>query len=145
MMAKAQAAHGYWLNDPVLHLLPGTRDVELPENLGYVDRRGKRHIVPRGTRSDGMTSPAWSWGLIGAPLTPEYRRPCFLHDYHVKTQCVPSAYAHRLLRESLGDARAGRVWQCRVWVFWLLLVLFGPRWSYTANMSSHSADVLSAE
>jgi hypothetical protein len=122
-------ARGTWLNDPLLHLLPGTRDVELPEELVYVDRRGHRHVVPLGTRSDGMTSPAWSWGLIGSPLTPDYRRPCFLHDFYVATQAVPSAYAHQLLRETLEEAREGGLWRARVWTFWALTRLLGPRWS----------------
>lgn len=119
---------GYWLNDPVMHLLPGTRDVELPENLGYVDRRGVKHITPRLTRSDGLTSPAWSWGLIGSPLTPAYRRPAMQHDYHVTTRIIPSALAHQLLRESLEEAREGRFWRLRVAVFDWLVRRFGPSW-----------------
>lgn len=121
-------ARGTWLNDPVLHLLPGTRDVELPENLAYVDRRGHRHVVPRGTRSDGMTSPAWSWSLIGAPLTPDYRRPCFLHDFYVVTRLVPPAFAHQLLRETLEEARSGALWRVRVWLFWVITRVLGPSW-----------------
>jgi hypothetical protein len=96
-------ARGTWHNDPVLHQLPGTRDVELPEEFVYVDRHGHRHVVPARQRSDGMTSPAWSCGLIGSPLTPDYRRPCVLHDYHVRTQSIPSARASA----AAGDAGRG--------------------------------------
>jgi hypothetical protein len=119
---------GVWLDDPVLFLLPGTRDVELPVDLRYVDRRGQLHVAPKASRSDGMTSPAWSWGIIGSPLTPEYRRPCFIHDVQVRTKSVPWREAHLLLCEMLEEARDGRLWRWRVALFRALLLRWGPRW-----------------
>jgi hypothetical protein len=127
-MSPCQAERrGRWLNDPVLELLPGTRLVRLPEELVYIDRRGRRHVVPAGEVSDGMTSPAWSWGIIGSPLTPDYRRPCFLHDYYVVTLAIPLPEAHQLLKEGLLEARSGRLWRLRVWTFDWLVRRLGPK------------------
>lgn len=119
---------GRWLNDPVLELLPGTRLVRTPEPLVYIDRRGVEHVVPAGTTSDGMTSPAWSWGIVGSPLTPDYRRPTMLHDYYAVHRTVPSCAAHQLLKEGLLEARPGHAWRLRVWLFDFLVRHFGPRW-----------------
>lgn len=119
---------GRWLDDPELTLLPGRRDVRLPVPLRYRDRRGVLHTVPAGTESDGLTAPAWSWSIIGSPLTPDYRRPAIQHDYHCVTRLVPSAVAHQLLQETLEEARPGRLWRWRVAVFGWLVRTWGPRW-----------------
>lgn len=121
-------SRGNWLNDPVFELIPGKRDIRLPEDLHYVDRTGVTHTVPAGFVCDGMTSPAWTWSLIGAPITPEYRRPTALHDWYCVHRTIPAARAHALLRESLEEARPGRVWRWRVAVFDALVRWFGPRW-----------------
>lgn len=127
-MSAPQPSRGRWLNDPVLELLPGTRLVRTPVDLVYIDRRGRRHVAPAGSISDGMTSPPWSWGWVGSPLTPDYRRPCFLHDVYVVTRAIPSAEAHQLLKEGLLEAREGALWRLRVWAFDWLVRHFGPRW-----------------
>ncbi len=121
-------SRGCWLSDPVLELLPGSRNVRLPVSAGplvYVDRRGQRHEVPGGWISDGLTSPAWTWSIIGSPLTPRYRRPAFLHDFHVVTQLVSHAESVRLLRETLTE---GGTSSSRSTIFSLLVRLFGPSW-----------------
>lgn len=119
---------GRWLDDPALTLLPGRRDVQLPVPLRYRDRRGVLHTVPADTISDGLTAPAWTWSLIGSPLTPDYRRPAILHDYYCVNRLVPSHVAHQLLEESLEEERPGRLWRWRVAVFGWVVRRWGPRW-----------------
>ncbi len=121
-------SRGCWLSDPVLELLPGSRNVRLPVNAGplvYIDSMGERFEVPGGWISDGLTSPAWTWSVIGSPLTPRYRRPAFLHDFHVVTQLVSHAESLRLLRETLSEGGTGVT---RAQLFCELVRCFGPRW-----------------
>lgn len=119
---------GVWLSDPVLELLPGSRNVRLPVDaapLVYIDRMGDRFEVPGGWVSDGLTSPAWTWSVIGSPLTPRYRRPAFLHDFHVVTKCVSQAESVRLLYETLIE---GGTSVRRARFFTWLVKHFGPQW-----------------
>ena len=118
-------AVGRWLSDPVLELLPGTRDVRYPPDVVYVAANGARHVIPAGTVSDGLTAPAWTWGVIGSPLTPRYRRPAALHDVHVVTQSVSKRRSVELFYETLVEGGTSRA---RAWVFTRLVWWFGPRW-----------------
>lgn len=115
---------GHWSDDPVLDLLPGTRDIRLPVPLTYC-HAGTAYTIPAGFRSDGMTAPPWSWGLGGMPLSPRYRRPCLLHDWLCVTRPVPSIHAHHLLRAALLGEGVPR-WHA--WLIWRLVAWFGPRW-----------------
>lgn len=130
MPHRAYHRSGAWLSDPVLHLVPGTRTITLPEDLTYVAADGTRHTVPAGFQCDGMTSPPWTWGIIGSPLTARYRRPCILHDWYCVSHGIPSATAHHLLRVTL---REGGVSRWRAWLMWRLVAWFGPRWDSSAR------------
>lgn len=119
---------GRWLSDPVLELLPGSRNVRLPvaaDPLVYIDSMGTRYEVPGGWISDGLTSPAWTWSVIGSPLTPRYRRPAFLHDFHVLTRIVSQPESVRLLYETLLE---GGTSARRARFFTALVAVFGPQW-----------------
>jgi hypothetical protein len=116
---------GRWLANPVLELLPDSRDVRFREDCTYVAADGAWHTIPAGTRSDGLTAPAWAWSVIGSPLTPRYRRPAGLHDVHVTTQNVSKARSIALLYETLREGGTGRL---RAWLFCWLVRWFGPKW-----------------
>lgn len=116
---------GRFLQNPVLELLPDTRDVRYPVDVVYEAADGQQYVIPQGTISDGLTAPAWTWSLIGSPLTPRYRLPAGLHDVLVRTRSVSKRRSVELLEEALvskGTSRARALGFARL-VWW-----FGPRW-----------------
>jgi hypothetical protein len=116
---------GRWLSNPVLELIPDTRLVRFPEDVEYRTADGEHHVIPQGTISDGLTAPAWTWGIIGSPLTPRYRRPAALHDVHVVTRMVSKRRSVEMLYETLVEGGTSRV---RAWLFTRLVWWFGPKW-----------------
>jgi hypothetical protein len=116
---------GRWLANPVLELLPDSRLVRFPEDVEYRSANGEHHVIPQGTISDGLTAPAWTWSVIGSPLTPRYRRPAGLHDVHVTTHNVTKAQSIALLYETLREGGTGRL---RARLFVTLVRWFGPKW-----------------
>jgi len=98
--ATEPTAHGQWLSRATVHLLDNGRDVELANNLLFMDKHGVLHTVPAGFVSDGSSHPKITWSYFGGPLSGKYRRGALLHDGLLRQGMEPDR-AHALFRDAM--------------------------------------------
>lgn len=61
----------------------GNRIMILEEDFFYIDKKGKKWLVPKKGELNGATIPRSLWCLIGPPFVGSYRRASVVHDYFV--------------------------------------------------------------
>ena len=118
--------HGRFLSNPVVKL-HGERDIELIEDLVFVDPNEKPWLAPKGTIANGASIPKPLWSWIGGPFTGKYRNASIVHD----AECVSMKNAwsdvhlmfyHACLAGGVPDSEAKRL-------YWAV-ARFGPRWNF---------------
>lgn len=106
--------------------------VRLERAVTWVDDEGMI-VVPVGFQSDGVTSPPWSWPMLGHPYSGSLLRPAILHDYEIWTKRAPWSTVHRRFYRALRANGVGRV---RAALLFAGVYLGGPRWEPRAESPS---------
>lgn len=67
-----------WLSEPQQR----HRVMQSLSDITFVDSKGRRWTVPKGTRIDGASIPAFLWTFAGSPFVGNYRRASVIHDHY---------------------------------------------------------------
>ena len=53
----------------------------LERDFAYIDQQGRKHIAPKGMKTDGGSIPRFFWRIVGSPFT--YCLPAYIiHDHY---------------------------------------------------------------
>ena len=66
--------------------------VEIDETFWFIDSKGIRWTVPKGTKANGASIPRMLWPSVGSPLGGRYLAAAVLHEHYstVKTRTAES-------------------------------------------------------
>jgi hypothetical protein len=101
------------------------RKMILAEPFTYIDAKGRRWPVPKGTVVDGASIPRVFWSVIGGPFEGLYRGASVIHDFYCDARNRRHADVHLVFHEAmLTDGVSPK----RAWLMYQAVDRFGPRW-----------------
>lgn len=71
----------------------------LDEDFGYTDRNGNFHAIPKGSKSDGASTPRVIW--IDLPPFGKYWKSAVFHDFLYRQSNYPKDLCDHLLLEAM--------------------------------------------
>ena len=96
------------------------------EAVEFVDRQGRKWMVPSGTKTDGASIPRPLWSIVGSPFTGLYLKAAVLHDHYVRTKQRSWMDTHDVFYEAMVSSGVGAQ---QALVMWAAVYRFGPRWA----------------
>ena len=88
VFAVEAADYGKFQGEFVVKPQPDGRNLVLVEPLTYIDAKGLKWLVPKGTKTDGASVPRFAWTLF-PPFTGKYRIAAVVHDRYCQTRPRP--------------------------------------------------------
>jgi len=101
------------------------RNMELLEDLVYIDSTGQEWLAPLGSIIDGASIPKFFWRVIGSPFVGLYRRPSVIHDVYCENKIRTYQNVHACFNEMMFTEG---VIEIKRETMFNAVDKFGPRW-----------------
>lgn len=122
---QAAAAQGRFVGEVVAQWIADGQRMELTQPFAYIDPRGERWAVPKGTIVDGASIPRPLWSIVGAPFKGKYRQASVVHDYFCEQMSRPWKDVHKIFFEaSLTEGNS--LYHAKI--MYAAVYAWGPRW-----------------
>jgi Protein of unknown function (DUF1353) len=122
-----------FLNSPVVKLLPDGRNIQLINDMTFIDEAGTNWLVPADSVVDGASIPRPFWSLIGGPLEGKYRDASIVHDFYCDRRTRTWEATHRVFYEAMivsgVETSKAKIMFFAVW--WM-----GPRWEERVSINN---------
>ena len=117
--------YGKFHGEFVVKPQPDGRSMVLVESLTYIDAKGLKWLVPKGTKTDGASIPKFAQALF-PPFSGKYRIAAVVHDRYCQTRDRTWEAVHSMFYEAMLAARVDVVTALTLYA---AVYTFGPRWS----------------
>ena len=112
-------------NDVYTKWLENGRDMELMEEVSFIDNLAHKHTAFKGDIINGASIPRFFWRVIGCPFVGKYRRASVIHDVLCQRKDIPHKEVHKLFHlMMLHDG----VSKSKAWTMYQAVARFGPKW-----------------
>ncbi len=118
-------AKGHFVGDVVARWLKDGRKMKLREDFQFVDSKGIKWTVPKGSVVDGANIPKILWASVGPPFVGKYRRATVLHDVACVERSKPHKKVHRMLYEAMLADNTPKLIAKKMYY---AVAMFGPKW-----------------
>lgn len=130
---------GHFKGRLVTEVLNDGRNLRVAEDFVYVDGKGQKWPVPKGTETDGASVPRFFWSLF-PPFAGKHRLAAVVHDRYCQTRDRPWRDVHQMFYDAM---RAAGVGVSSANTMFAAVYAFGPRWSLIGTDRSLSLPDLS--
>lgn len=131
-------ALGKYEGNLIVKVLDDGRLMEVMEPFGYVDGRGEKWEVPKGSQVDGASIPQGAWTFIGGPFEGKYRNASVVHDVYCENRSRNWELTHKVFYEAM---LASGVDKKQAQLMFYAVYRYGPRWENEQVLAplNHSA------
>ncbi len=102
------------------------RNMQVAQQIEFVDSQGRRWTVPPGTKTDGASIPRSLWSIVGSPFTGTYLRAAVIHDHYTTTKYRGWMDTHDIFYDVMIADGTDRK---QALLMWAAVYRFGPRWT----------------
>ena len=114
-----------WIND---------RDMEIQNEVTYIDDSNVEWIVPTGAIVNGASIPRILWDSIGSPFVGLYRDASVFHDHYCDTKERDWKDVHKMFYDAMIDKGVGKI---KAKTMFAAVYVFGPRWEKILGVGSN--------
>lgn len=126
---QASCAEARFEGSLVTEALDDGRNLLVVKPFAFIDAKGEKWRVPKGTQTDGASVPRFFWSLY-PPFSGKYRKAAVVHDVYCQTRDRAWDAVHRMFFDAMVAAGVDEI---TAKAMYGAVYAFGPRWSLTGS------------